>query len=104
MRSREAVLFPRKVSLAERLPRIIRRVFRDGADSLQNRGSAPWTRASNDEPPSQQAGRSLTTGLDGWIATIRQNGRSPAKLAHEYRQPADYVQSVVDTPLAVAED
>jgi precorrin-3B C17-methyltransferase len=52
----------------------------------------------------EQAGRSLSTGLDGWIATIQQSGRSAAELAREYRLPADYIQSVLDTPLAAAVD
>jgi precorrin-3B C17-methyltransferase len=47
----------------------------------------------------ERAGRSLSSGLDGWIASIQQSGRSAADLAQEYRLPADYIQSVLDTPL-----
>jgi len=52
----------------------------------------------------EQAGRSLSTGLDGWLATIRQSGRTAAELAREYRLPVDYIQSVLETPLGEAGD
>lgn len=52
----------------------------------------------------EQAGRSLSTGLNGWIATIQASGRSAAELAREYRLPEDYIQSVLDEPPAAAED
>lgn len=51
----------------------------------------------------EQAGRSLSTGLNGWVATLRASGRSAAELAREYRLPEDYIQSVLDAPLAVEE-
>ncbi len=73
-------------------------------DSPATCPAAPWTRGSNDEAPRQQARGALTTDLGGWIAASQQNGRSAAKLARKYRQPADCVQSVVDTPPAVAEE
>jgi precorrin-3B C17-methyltransferase len=47
----------------------------------------------------ERAGRSLSTGLEGWSDTIRQSGMSAAELAREYRLPADYIQSVLDAPL-----
>jgi precorrin-3B C17-methyltransferase len=46
----------------------------------------------------ERAGRSLSTGLEGWSDTIRQSGQSAAELAREYRLPADYIQSVLDAP------
>lgn len=52
----------------------------------------------------EQAGRSLSTGLNGWIAALQASGRSAAELAQEYRLPADYIQSVLDTPPADEEE
>jgi precorrin-3B C17-methyltransferase len=52
----------------------------------------------------EQAGRSLSTGLDGWIATMQQSGRTAAELAREYRLPIDYIQSVLEAPPGEAED
>ena len=47
----------------------------------------------------ERAGHSLSSGLNGWITTIQQSGKSASELAQEYRLPADYIQSVLDTPL-----
>ena len=52
----------------------------------------------------EQAGRSLSTGLSGWIATIQASGKSAAELAREYRLPEDYIQSVLDEPPGAAAD
>lgn len=47
----------------------------------------------------EQAGRSLSTGLTGWLETIRASGRSAAELAADYRLPADYIAAVLaETP------
>ncbi|WP_107222102.1 precorrin-3B C(17)-methyltransferase [Thauera aromatica] len=43
----------------------------------------------------EQAGRSLSTGLAGWLETIRASGRSAAELAAEYRLPEDYLAAVL---------
>lgn len=43
----------------------------------------------------EQAGRSLSTGLKGWLATIRASGRSAAELAAHYRLPQDYVAAAL---------
>jgi precorrin-3B C17-methyltransferase len=48
----------------------------------------------------EQAGRSLTSGLDGWLESIRSSGKSAAQLAAEYRLPQDYIESA----LAAADD
>lgn len=52
----------------------------------------------------EQAGRSLSTGLNGWIASVQASGKSAVELAREYRLPQDYIQSVLDEPPAAAED
>ncbi len=52
-------------------------------------GSERATRAG------EQAGRSLSSGLDGWLATIRASGRSARELAAEYRLPEDYIRSAL---------
>lgn len=52
----------------------------------------------------EQAGRSLSTGLNGWIASIQASGKSAAELAREYRLPEDYIQSVLDEPPGAAAD
>ena len=43
----------------------------------------------------EQAGRSLSTGLNGWMASIQASGKSAAELAIEYRLPEDYIASVL---------
>lgn len=49
----------------------------------------------------EQAGHSLSAGLDGWIAEIQASGRSAAELARKYRLPEDYIQCALDEPLTV---
>ncbi len=40
----------------------------------------------------EQSGRSLSTGLEGWLATIRASGRSATELADTYRLPEAYIR------------
>ncbi len=47
----------------------------------------------------EKAGHSLSSGLNGWIASIQASGLTATALAAEYRLPADYIQSVLDEPL-----
>ena len=43
----------------------------------------------------EQAGRSLSSGLNGWMAAIQQSGKSAAELAADYRLPEDYIAAVL---------
>lgn len=43
----------------------------------------------------EQAGRSLSTGLNGWLEAIRDSGKSTAELAVEYRLPEDYIAAAL---------
>lgn len=43
----------------------------------------------------ERAGRSLTTGLAGWLTAIHASGKSAAELAAEYRLPEDYLAAVL---------
>jgi len=43
----------------------------------------------------EQAGRSLSTGLNGWLEAIRDSGKSAAELAAEYRLPEDYIAAAL---------
>ncbi|ANQ86697.1 precorrin-3B C(17)-methyltransferase [Azoarcus olearius] len=53
----------------------------------------------------EQAGRSLSTGLNGWLETLRSSGETPAQLAARYRLPLDYiVATLAEGPEAEAED
>lgn len=48
----------------------------------------------------ERAGHSLTTGLEGWIVTIRaqsHEGKSAEDLAQDYRLPVAYIQSVLES-------
>jgi precorrin-3B C17-methyltransferase len=45
----------------------------------------------------EQAGRSLSTGLNGWMASIQASGKSAAALAIEHRLPEDYIAAVLLT-------
>jgi len=47
----------------------------------------------------EQAGRSLSTGLNGWMAEIQASGRTAAELAVDYRLPADYIAAVLATQI-----
>jgi len=47
----------------------------------------------------EKAGRSLSSGLDGWRAAIHASGRSAAELAKTYRLPEDYIAAVLAEPL-----
>lgn len=51
----------------------------------------------------EQAGRSLSTGLDGWLASLRASGSSAAQLAAEHRLPEDYIAALLaEAPDTVA--
>ena len=43
----------------------------------------------------EQAGRSLSTGLNGWLEAIRDSGKSAAELAVDYRLPEDYIAAAL---------
>lgn len=43
----------------------------------------------------EQAGRSLSTGLDGWLAAIRTSGETVEELARRHGLPADYIAAAL---------
>ncbi len=45
----------------------------------------------------EQAGRSLSSGLNGWMASIQASGKSAAELAVLHRLPEDYIAAVLLT-------
>ena len=47
----------------------------------------------------EQAGCSLSSGLNGWMAAIQQSGKNAAELAAEYRLPEAYIAAVLQTEL-----
>ena len=52
----------------------------------------------------EQAGRSLSTGLNGWLESLRASDETPAQLAAHYRLPLDYiVATLADLPHTEAE-
>lgn len=51
----------------------------------------------------EQAGRSLSTGLDGWLQTIRDSGIDTAQLAARYLLPEGYIAAVLAEPALAAE-
>ena len=46
----------------------------------------------------EKAGRSLSTGLDGWRSALHASGKSAAELAKDYRLPEDYIAAVLAEP------
>ena len=46
----------------------------------------------------EKAGRSLSSGLDGWLAEVHASDMSPAELAKAYRLPEDYIAAVLAEP------
>ena len=53
---------------------------------------------NRDTHAGEQAGRSLSTGLDGWLATLHTSPRSPAELAQDYDLPEDYIRAALEVP------
>ncbi len=54
----------------------------------------------------ERPGRSLSTGLLGWMENLRADhaeGISIAALALQHKLPADYIEAVLNTPVEVAE-
>jgi len=51
--------------------------------------------ASGDIHTGEQAGRSLSTGLDGWLETIRASGNTPDQLAVLYGLPVGYIAAAM---------
>lgn len=51
---------------------------------------------SGDTRDGERAGRSLSSGLEGWLAEIRASGESPVALAERYALPVDYLRGLVD--------
>jgi precorrin-3B C17-methyltransferase len=47
----------------------------------------------------EKAGRSLSTGLNGWLEEIHGSGLSAAELARRHRLPEDYLAAVLAEPL-----
>jgi precorrin-3B C17-methyltransferase len=43
----------------------------------------------------EQAGRSLSTGLNGWLETIRSSGKTAGELAVQYGLPASYIAATL---------
>ncbi|MFZ2855755.1 MAG: precorrin-3B C(17)-methyltransferase [Rhodocyclaceae bacterium] len=52
----------------------------------------------------EQAGRSLSTGLDGWIAALQASGKSAAELAVEQRLPEDYIAALLTEPIELEDE
>lgn len=50
---------------------------------------------SGDAHDGERAGRSLSSGLEGWLAEIRASGESPEWLAERYALPVDYLRGLV---------
>jgi precorrin-3B C17-methyltransferase len=50
---------------------------------------------SGDTKSGEQAGRSLSSGLNGWTAALQASGQSAAELARHYRLPEDYIAAVL---------
>ena len=50
----------------------------------------------------ERAGRSLSTGLIGWLQNLRADhaeGASAAELAQRHRLPVDYIEAVLAAPV-----
>jgi precorrin-3B C17-methyltransferase len=51
----------------------------------------------------ERGGQSLSSGLDGWLETIRTSGESVAQLAQRYGLPHDYIATVLASADAATE-
>ncbi|KAF0206519.1 MAG: hypothetical protein FD173_9 [Gallionellaceae bacterium] len=54
---------------------------------------------SGDAKDGERAGRSLSTGLTGWLETLHASDESPAQLAARYGLPLDYIVELLAEPL-----
>ncbi|WP_263768549.1 precorrin-3B C(17)-methyltransferase [Propionivibrio soli] len=54
--------------------------------------------ANGEARDGEKAGRSLSSGLDGWLAEIRASGKTAAELAALHRLPEDYLAAVLAEP------
>ena len=52
----------------------------------------------------EQAGRSLSTGLNGWMAALQASGKSAAELAVEQRLPEDYIAAILAETLPLEDE
>jgi precorrin-3B C17-methyltransferase len=50
----------------------------------------------------ERAGRSLSTGLEGWLADIQAGGESAEILAARYSLPVDYLRQALAQPASPA--
>jgi len=51
----------------------------------------------------ERPGRSLSTGLSGWLESLQASGESAEQLAARYGLPVDYVEQALAEPLPAAE-
>ena len=75
-----------------------------GSECGNRAGSRAGSRAGNRAREGEKAGHSLSTGLNGWIATIKASQRSAAELAAEFRLPEDYVAAVLASQIMVEDE
>jgi precorrin-3B C17-methyltransferase len=54
---------------------------------------------SGDAKNGERAGRSLSTGLTGWLETLHASNESPAQQAARYGLPLDYIVELLAEPL-----
>ncbi len=54
--------------------------------------------ASSETHKGEQAGRSLSSGLDGWLRQIQASGHPAQELADLYRLPVDYLRRLLAEP------
>ncbi|MFN4148766.1 MAG: precorrin-3B C(17)-methyltransferase [Rhodocyclaceae bacterium] len=59
------------------------------------RGYAHKYTAAGRTQAGELPGRSLSSGLEGWLATLRASGKSAAELAAEYGLPVDYIEAAL---------
>lgn len=52
----------------------------------------------------ESAGRSLSTGLGGWLQALRTSGQDAASLAREHGLPVEYIQHILTEDNSTAED
>ena len=75
---------------------------RDGL-MVTPRGYANKYDASGAAKDGEQAGRSLSSGLHGWLESLHASNESPQQLAARYGLPVEYITEVLAAPLEAEE-
>lgn len=74
-------------------------ILRDGLMVTPRGYAEKYDIAGGGAKTGERAGRSLSSGLEGWLAEIRAGGEHAETLAARYRLPVEYLRQALELPL-----